>query len=43
MKRLIGAFYKIIVEKKTILDERDVQDEWQGWDAWVNIDLEQKD
>jgi hypothetical protein len=39
MKRLIGTIYNVVRMKsghsKT---ETDFQEEWQGWDAWVNID-----
>lgn len=39
MKLIISNFYKAIVDGMRVHNmEMDAQEEWQGWDAWVNLD-----
>jgi hypothetical protein len=36
MKRLIDSFYKAVWLPHRKID-CDMSEDWQGWDAWVNI------
>ncbi|WP_283248030.1 MULTISPECIES: hypothetical protein [Marinomonas] len=39
MKRFIATIYNVVLTKSgRSKAEMDLQEEWQGWDAWVNID-----
>jgi hypothetical protein len=40
MKRFIATIYNVVLMKSgRSKAEMDLQEEWQGWDAWVNIDF----
>jgi len=39
MKRFINILYKVVGgQYKSSIGEVDIQEEWQGWDAWVSIE-----